>query len=84
MLGSNDVPLKSAASGKTALGPEQDVEVYLLDIPALTLPQRARLLSWVAAKFGAPIHEVEAEITKSGFPIRAVDVIVSFDLRAFV
>jgi hypothetical protein len=84
VLGSDRVPLKSSASVKAELGPEKDVEVYFLDLAALTIPQRARLLDTVARKLKAPIYEVEAEIAKAGFPIRAVDVIVSFDVRAFV
>jgi hypothetical protein len=44
------VPLKGAASGTTQPGAEKSVEVYLLDVAALTLPQRSRLLSFAAAK----------------------------------
>jgi hypothetical protein len=84
VLGSDRVPLKSSASVKADFGPEKNVEAYFLDLGALTLPQRARLLAMLARKFKAPIYEVEAEITNAGFPIRAVDVIVRFDVRAFV
>lgn len=84
-LGGNRVPLKSSASIKADLGgKEKDVEVYLLNLAALTLDQRARLLGRMAKTFGVPIYEVEAELNRSGFPIRAADVIVSFDMRAFV
>jgi hypothetical protein len=79
------VPLKSAQPVKAELqGEGHDKEVYLLDLAAMTIPQRARLLDKVAKKFGVPIYEVEAEIAKKGFPIRSADVIVSFDVRAFV
>jgi len=84
ILGSMQVPLKGVASGTMQLGEEKSVEVYLLDIGALTLQQRSRLLSFAAAKFGAPVYEVEREIAKNGFPVRAADVIVSYSLRAFV
>lgn len=84
IFGSDRVPLKSPHSGLTQLGPEKDVEVYLLDLRALTLGQRARLLNSIAQRFRTPVYEVEAEIARSGFPIRAADVIVSFDARAFV
>lgn len=84
ILGDGRVPLVSAQSGTTQLGEERDVEVYLLNLRALTLMQRARLVGAIALKFGTPVHQVEAEIAKSGFLIRAVDVIVSFDVRAFV
>ena len=84
LLGASNVPLKSSASTTADLGPEKNVEVYLLDLRALTLGQRARLLNSVAQKFHSPVYEVEAEIARSGFPIRAVDVIVSFSPRAFL
>jgi hypothetical protein len=82
VLGSEKVPLKSSAPVTAELGTEPNVEVYLLDIAALTLPQRARLLGFIAQKFGMPVFEVEATIAKTGFPIRAADVIVSIGLRA--
>jgi hypothetical protein len=83
IFGSNQVPLKNPRDVKATLEGEGQADVYLLDIEALTLPQRARLWSKVAAKFGVPIYEVQAEVKKKGFPIRAADVIVSFDVRAF-
>ncbi len=84
IFGSGRVPLKSSKSVTATLEGEGSVEVYLLDLSALSLGQKARLYSAVAVKFGVPIYEVEAEIAKNGFPIRAADVIVSFDMRAFV
>ena len=90
VLGSERVPLKSARSvmadldGDARMVKETNVEVYLVDLQAMTLKQRARLVGFLAQKFGAPVYEVEAEINRVGFPIRAADVIVSFDLRAFV
>jgi hypothetical protein len=84
ILGGDQVPLKSPGEVKAQLEGEGQREVYLLDVAALTLSQRARLWAAVAKKFGVPIYEAEAEINKKGFPIRAVDVIVSFDMRAFV
>ena len=83
IFGGNQVPLKSPHEVKAELG-DKSVPVYLLDLPALSLPQRARLLSVVAQKFGVPIYEVEAQLKEKGFPIRAADVIVSISTRAFV
>ena len=89
VLDSERVPLKSPHPVTAELGgnarvvAEGNVEVYLLDLHAMTLAQRARLVGFIANKFDAPIYEVEAEIAAKGFPIRAVDVIVSFDMRAF-
>lgn len=84
LLGSEKVPLKSCASFTADLGAEKNVELYLLDLRALTLGQRARLLNSVAQKFRQPLYEVEAEIARSGFPIRAADVIVSISMRAVI
>ena len=39
ILGSERVALKSCQSIRAELGPEKNVEVYMLDISALTLPQ---------------------------------------------
>jgi hypothetical protein len=83
-LGGDKVPLKSAASVKATLGEEKDVEVYLLNLAAMTLGQRARLVGRMATTFGVPVSEVEAELNRSGFPIRAAYVIVSFNMRAFM
>ena len=75
-LDGEKVPLKSSQSVKAQLGPEKDVEVYMLDLTALPLGNRARLVGRMAATFGVPVYEVEAELKRSGFPIRAADVIV--------
>jgi hypothetical protein len=83
-LGGDKVPLKSCASVKATLGPEKDVDVYMLDLAAMALGQRAKLVGRMAATFGCPVYEVEAELKRSGFPIRAADVIVSFSTRAFM
>jgi hypothetical protein len=84
IFGSMNVPLKSPHPEHAQLGPEQDVEVYALDLTSLTLGQRARLLSLVARKSGVPLSVVEREVEPRGFPIRAADVTVSISARAFV
>jgi hypothetical protein len=78
------VPLKSSKPVKATLGPEKDVPVYLLDFDAMPLTQRARLFGIVAEKFGVPLNEVLKAVATEGFPIREADVIVSYDVRAFV
>ena len=82
IFGSQNVPLKSPYSHLAQLGPEKGVEVYMLDLRALTLGQRAQLLMVVSAKFNVPTDVIEAEMEAKGFPIRAVDVIVSISMRA--
>jgi hypothetical protein len=89
ILGSHRVPLLSAFPVQGNLGQhdnpdEKNVEVYLLNLRALTLRQRARLLHFLAQKFHATIAEVEEGIMQDGVPIRAADVIVSVDVRAVV
>jgi hypothetical protein len=84
LLGSNQVPLKSAKSVKAEIGGEKGVEVYLINLAAMTLKQRSVLLGFISRNFGVPVYEVEKEIAHKGFPIRAEDVIVSYSLRAFL
>lgn len=84
IFGENRVPLKSPQSFNTQLGPEKDVPVYMLDLAALPLNQRSRLIGMIAAKSGASISVVEQVMATEGFPIREADVIVSYDMRAFV
>lgn len=84
IFGDNRVPLKSPRTINAQLGPEKDVPVYMLDLSALPLNQRSRLISMIAKKSGAAIPEVERVMVAEGFPIREADVIVSFDMRAFV
>jgi hypothetical protein len=84
IFGDSLVPVKSAASVKVDLGAEKDVEVYLLNLAAMTLRVRARLLGAVAQELGCPVYEVEAEFSRNGLPIRAEDMIVSVSVKAFV
>lgn len=84
ILGTNEVPLKSARLHAADLGPEKDVEVYLLDLAKFDQGQRWRLIEWIGSKFGASRGEIEGELDQVGFPIRAEDVTVAFDMRAFL
>jgi len=69
---------------KAQLGPEKDVPVYMLDFRAMPIGQRARLFGLIAAENRVPVYEVERTAANEGFPIREADVIVSYDMRAFV
>ncbi len=84
IFGEGRVPLQSSQSIKAQLGEEKDVPVYMLDLKALPLGARSRLIVMVAKKCDASIAEVEHVMNTQGFPIREADVIVSFDMRAFV
>lgn len=81
ILGSSVVPLESPNPGKTKFG-DEEVEAYTLKLKAMTLKQRARLLTAIAAKFGKTVAEIEREVDQWGFPIRAADVIVAISARA--
>ena len=84
VFGNGRVPLKSPGTVRAQLGEERGVPVYILDLAALPLNERAQLMAIVAQKTGAPIHVVEEVATREGFPIREADVIVSYNMRAFV
>ena len=78
-----DVPLQSPVPVMATLGENERVEVYLLQLQALTLGQRSKLLTIVAQKFGVPVYEVEKQFRTRGFPIRATDVHIAVYERAF-
>lgn len=82
VLGSERVPLKSCHPVKTTLGEEKDVDVYMLDLAAMTLGQRSRLVSRIATTFETTCACVEHELAERGFPIRVADVIVAINMRA--
>ena len=84
VLGSHRVPLESPETHLATLGEEKSVEAYLIALKALTLRQRANLSAHLARKFRVTIDEVEHKFQMEGIPIRAADVIVSFNMRAFV
>ncbi len=78
------VPLKSAHPVMANLEGEGEVECYLVNLDAMTLKQRARLFGFLSEKFHVPVFKIEREFKDRAFPIRAVDVIVSYDMRTFV
>lgn len=84
IFGCDAVPLKTPGSTRADLGEEKNVEIYQLDFRAVTPEQKARLISWLSSKFVDPREEIEREIDREGFPIRAADVTVSFSMRAFL
>ena len=78
------IPLVSSQPTKAQLGEEKDVPCYLLDFRAMPLGQRSQLVATIAKEFGVSIGDVDKTISTVGFPIREADVIVSYDMRAFV
>jgi hypothetical protein len=84
ILGQDRVELLHPRSFEANLG-EETCEVYLLDWLNLDGEASERLLAFIANKFGAEKEVIEKNLNDDGyFPIRAADVIVSFDLRAFM
>lgn len=96
ILGTHEVPLKSARTHHADLGEERNVELYKLDIAGLSTDQRERLVHWIRSKFptATALDDVEGsraftqqindQLDTVGFPIRFEDVIVSFDYRGFM
>jgi len=84
ILDGDDVPLKSPIPRQAQLEGDGNDEVYILDLDRLTGEQFERLVFLVARKFNAPHAQVWQAIKAEGFPIRSSDVIVAFDLRAFI
>ena len=86
ILGQDDhVPLVRPFSTHADLGPEKDVEIYLLDWQNLDEDQSNKLLEMLSEKFKASTETIAEELDADGyFPIRAADVFIAFDLRAFI
>jgi len=85
ILGTDRVPLMRPFSTHADLGPEKDVEIYLLDWQQLDEEQSSRLLAFLAQKFNVLEQEIENDLDCDGhFPIRAADVFVTFDMRIFL
>lgn len=85
ILAGDSVPLASPRTWRANFGDaETNVSIFKLDVAALTVEQRARLVNWIAESFGESPTRANQEIDAVGFPIREVDVIVGFSLRAFI
>ena len=84
VLGSHRVPLESPETHRATFGDGDECDVYFLALKVLTLRQRATLTAHMARKNRITIDEAERHLQIGGMPIRAADVIVSFDVRAFV
>ncbi len=80
-----EVPLESPEVYEAKFGTQPGTtRIYKLGISRLTLEQRERLLKWIVEKFSADREAASKQIDAEGFPIREVDVVVSFDMRAFI
>lgn len=84
ILGAEKVPLLSPQTARALFGAET-CAVYLLDWQHLDEEASNRLLDFLAKKFNADKSVIEADLNETGhFPIRESDVIVFYDVRAFL
>jgi hypothetical protein len=84
ILGTDKVPLRSPGEGETEFIGEGKVQAYVLNLDKLSEEQFERLITFVAKKFRADREIVRKEVQRDGFPIRAEDVTISYDIRAFI
>jgi len=78
IFGIDEVPITSIIPHSANLpGFDTPQAVYLLDLKAITLEQREKLINAIARKFKIPENEVAQELDKQGVPILASDLLVS-------
>lgn len=83
ILGSDEVPIANPKPFATQLGPDL-VEVHTLDMSRITRDQFGRLVDVIVERFGVKGREAVRTLESDGFPIRAADVSVTYELRAFL
>jgi hypothetical protein len=83
ILGGPEVPITNPKPMAVHFGPDL-TEAYMLDLDRLEFKQRERLKQFVADRLGVRLREVDQLLDHDGFPIRAEDVLVSYQLRAFL
>lgn len=82
VFGGDTVPIQSILPSQTSVPGYPVALIYLLDLKAITLEQRLKLIAGIANKFDLPIEQVAAEMEEHGCPILADDVAVSTTDRA--
>jgi len=70
------VPIKSILTSKANLPGLPNVEVYMLDLEAISDEQREGLIEAISNRFGYPVEEVRTEI-EQGVPVLADGVSVA-------
>ena len=66
-----EVPIKGTSSFKAQVEGKGEIEVYLVDLAALSQNEIALILDHLKNRFNNSEAEVESEIMKSGLPLRA-------------
>ena len=77
VFGDDTIPLRSPIPHMANLPGRGEELVYLLDIEALTVEQRGRLVQHIASRFDYPAEEVDATLDDHGCPILAEHVTVT-------
>ena len=84
ILGTDRVLLTHPGEAECNFIGEGKVQAYALALERLTPEQFDRLVAFVAHKFKADRELVSKEVLRDGFPIRAEDVYITYDMRAFL
>jgi hypothetical protein len=77
LFGTTRVCVRSPIPHRANLPGRPGALVYELDLAELTPAARARLVAYLAAKFGIPVAEVDLELEAHGVPILADDCSVA-------
>ena len=77
VFGDDTIPLRSPIPHMANLPGRGEELVYLLDIEALTVEQRGRLVQHIASRFNYPAKEVDDTLDDHGCPILAEHVTVT-------
>jgi len=83
ILGADEVPLSNSKPFAVELGGEL-TEAYSLDLERFDRVQTTRLLQFIVEHFGVSARTALQRLESDGFPIRACDVSVSYDVRLFI
>lgn len=86
VFGTDQVPIMLPYPVRGSAPGVESAEFYKLHVPSLTPDQRSRLVEFIAERFGELPSTVEAlmDDPEHGVPIKAEDVLVSVDARAFL
>jgi len=84
VFGDTTIPIKSPLPVEND-GPDGREMFFFADVKRLSAAQRSRVITHISEKFSLPRSEVAKDLAgEHGLPIRAVDLVVSTDMRYFV
>jgi len=73
----NDIPLQGPLPTFANLPGEPNMPIYLLDLSAITLDERSRMIDHIVTRFNLLRADVERDLDAQGMPILVDDIIVS-------